>query len=93
MAEYPNRPSIAAAMIVGLCLLTGLTVAGYFIGPGTARFKSDVRTVMVKGLVEREVKADEAVWTLSLRRASDNLKDAHSKISADREDDFNSPGL
>ena len=85
MAENPNRLSIAAAMIVGLCILTGLAVAGYFIGRGTARFKSDVRTVTVKGLVEKEVKADEAVWTLSLRRASDDLKDAHSKITADRE--------
>jgi len=33
--------------------------------------------------VEKEVRADEAIWTLSLRRASDDLKDAHAKISAD----------
>jgi hypothetical protein len=50
-----------------------------------ARFKSDVRTVTVKGLVEKEVRADESVWTLSLRRASGDLKDAHAKISGDRE--------
>jgi len=39
----------------------------------------------VKGLVEREVKADQAVWTLGLRRASDDLADAHAKINADRD--------
>ena len=85
MAERENKHRTLAAIIVGLCLLVGLTAAGYFIGRGTARFKSDVRTVTVKGLVEKEVRADEAVWTLSLRRASDDLKDAHAKISADRD--------
>lgn len=58
---------------------------GYFIGRGTTRFNSDARTVTVKGLVEKEVRADEEIWTLSLRRASDDLKDAHAKISADRD--------
>jgi hypothetical protein len=83
MADRENRQTVLAAFIVGLCLLAGLTAAGYFIGRGTARFKSDVRTVTVKGLVEKEVRADESVWTLSLRRASDDLKDAHAKISAE----------
>jgi len=81
MAERENKHRTLAAIIVGLCLLVGLTAAGYFIGRGTARFKSDVGTVTVKGLVEKEVRADEAVWALSLRRASDDLKDAHAKIS------------
>lgn len=85
MAGYEKQPTIAAAIILGVCLLVGLGVGGYFIGKGAARFKSDTRTVTVKGLVEREVKADEAVWTLSLRRASDDLKDAHAKMSADRD--------
>ena len=85
MTDGENKHTTLAAIIVGLCLLLGLTTAGYFIGRGTARFKSDVRTVTVKGLVEKEVRADEAVWTLSLRRASDDLKDAHAKISADRD--------
>ena len=85
MTDGENKHTTLAAIIVGLCLLLGLTTAGYFIGWGTARFKSDVRTVTVKGLVEKEVRADEAVWTLSLRRASDDLKDAHAKISADRD--------
>jgi hypothetical protein len=85
MADHQNRSSVVAASLIGGCLLVGLSAAGYFVGRGTARFKSDVRTVTVKGLVEREVKADEAVWTLNLRRAGDDLKDAHSRISADRD--------
>jgi hypothetical protein len=74
-----------ATIILGLCLLVGLAAGGYFIGRGATRFKADARTVTVKGLVEREVKSDQAVWTLKVRRASDDLKDAHAKIGADRE--------
>jgi len=85
MVESENGQAVKAAIIVGCCLIVGLTAAGYFIGRGTARFKSEVRTVTVKGLVEKEVNADEAVWTLSLRRAGDDLAEAHRRISKDRD--------
>ena len=85
MVDSENGQTVKAAIIVGCCLIVGLTAAGYFIGRGTARFKSEVRTVTVKGLVEREVNADEAVWTLSLRRAGDDLGEAHRRISKDRD--------
>jgi len=84
-SSYESRPLFFSLIILAICLLLGLAVGGYFIGKGAARFKSDTRTVTVKGLVEKEVKADQAVWTLHFRRASDDLKDAHTKISADRE--------
>jgi len=80
-----TRGSVLPAVIVGLCLLVGLATGGYFIGRGAIRFRSDSRVVTVKGLVEREVKADEAVWTLGLRRASEDLRDAHARITADRD--------
>jgi hypothetical protein len=76
---------LLAAAIVSICLLIGLVSGGYFIGNGAARFKSESRTVTVKGLVEKEVKADQAIWKLGLRRASDDIRDAQAKISADRD--------
>lgn len=86
MATYMGeRPAVLPAVIVGLCLLLGLSIAGWFVGRGATRFRSDSRVVTVKGLVEREVKADQAVWTLGLRRASETLADAHTRISADRD--------
>ena len=85
MISNENRTVVLAAIIVGACLLVGLALGGYFIGKGGARFKSDTRTVTVKGLVEKEVKADQAVWVLRFRRASEDLKDAHAKITSDRE--------
>jgi hypothetical protein len=80
-----GRALVLPAVIVGIALVLGLSIAGYFVGRGAARFRSDARVVTVKGLVEREVKADQAVWTLGLRRASETLQDAHTRISADRD--------
>jgi hypothetical protein len=88
MTSSENRSSVLAALIVGVCLLVGFSVGGYFIGKGGTRFKADTRTVTVKGLVEREVKADQAIWILRFRRASEDLKDVHAKIIADRETAF-----
>jgi len=85
MTPDENRIIIAGAIIVGVCLLIGLALGGYFIGTGVARFKSDTRTVTVKGLVEKEVKADQAIWTLRFRRASEDLQGAHARIVSDRD--------
>ena len=82
MAIFEGRQTIAAAVILGVLVAGGLTAGGYYIGKGAARFKSDARTVTVKGLVEKEVKADQAVWRLGLRRASEDLRDAQARISA-----------
>jgi uncharacterized protein len=85
MASYENRGFMLSAVVLGICLFLGLALGGYFIGKGSARFKSDTRTVTVKGLVEMEVKADQAVWMLHFTRASNDLKEAHARISSDRE--------
>jgi hypothetical protein len=80
-----TRRSIVAATVLGICLIMGLAIAGYFIGEGVARFKSNSRTIAVKGVAEKEIKADRALWTLSLRYLSNDFKDAHAKINANRE--------
>jgi uncharacterized protein len=85
MAPYENRTLVVAALIVGVCLLIGLAGGGYFIGQGGSHFKSATRVVTVKGLVEKEVKADQAIWELRFRRASEELRDATVRISSDRE--------
>jgi uncharacterized protein len=85
MTPNENRSMVVTAVIVGVCLIIGLSAGGYFIGKGCARFKSETRTVTVKGLVEKVVKSDQAVWTLYFKRASDDLKDAQTRISSDRD--------
>ncbi|MCM2329609.1 MAG: SIMPL domain-containing protein [Lysobacter sp.] len=85
MLPREDRHTLPAALVLALGLAVGLAGGGWLVGHGLARFKSETRTVTVKGLVEREVKSDRAVWTLGLRRASDTLADAHQRIAADRD--------
>ncbi len=85
MQQESPRTWFPGALVTTLVLSIAIGAAGFFIGKGMARFKSDVRTVTVKGLVERDVASDQAVWTLAFRRASALLDDAHTQVAADRE--------
>jgi len=85
MSLYSQDNTLPAAVILAIGIAVGLAGGGWLVGQGLARFKGESRSVTVKGLVEREVKSDQAVWTLNLRRASDTLADAQQRIAADRE--------
>ena len=85
MDSSQGNGRLPGAVVVGGSILLGLAIGGFFVGRGTERFRAGIRTVTVKGLVEKEVKADQAIWTLQLRRASSDLGDAQAKIGADRQ--------
>ena len=59
--------------MLGGCLLAGLIALGLLLGNAAMRVKSLERTVVVKGLSEREVPADVAIWPLSFQEASNDL--------------------
>jgi len=80
-----DRMQATAAMLAGIVLAAGLAVGGIAIGRGIARFKSEVRTVTVKGLVEREVQADQAEWRLAFRRAGNALPQLYDELRSDRD--------
>ena len=61
-------------------LALGLTLGGLFIGGGFARARSADRYVTVKGISEREVQADLAIWPLRIVSASDNLATANTQL-------------
>ena len=65
------RPAIIAA---------GLALAGLLIGGGFARGRAADRYVTVKGISEREVQADLAIWPLRIVSASDNLATANAQL-------------
>lgn len=66
-ARHVHRSSILAAAVLAL----GLALAGVFVGRGFAAMRTSDRTVSVKGVAEREAKADLAIWPIRLV-ASDN---------------------
>lgn len=63
-----------------LILATAIALAGLFVGLGFARGRSADRYVTVKGVDERPVRADLAIWPLRLVAADDDLSRAHAKI-------------
>ena len=74
-------PRLTAAFLVGL----GIALAGFAVSHGLERFRMADRSVMVKGLAEKEVQSDFAVWTLSFRRAGSDFGGVQQALSADRD--------
>ena len=58
---------------LGICLVIGLTLLGYLLGDAAIRYKEYERTVTVKGLSEREYKADIVLWPIQFTAASNSL--------------------
>jgi hypothetical protein len=71
-----DRSVIAAAT-----LALGLAVGGLLVGHGFARGRSTERFVEVKGLSEREVVADLALWPLRFAASADDLAVAQAQIT------------
>ena len=69
--------SLVSAVLVAL----GLSLGGWFIGDGFARGRSFDRFVEVKGLAEREVTADLALWPLRYVSTGNDLTAAQAQIT------------
>ena len=59
----------------------GLALAGWFVGHGFASVRAADRFVTVKGVAEREVKADLALWPIGLAATDNELSVAQSRIN------------
>lgn len=70
----------AAALLLGLLLAAGLALGGYFVGHGFVQARALERTVEVKGLAEREVPADTAIWPLQIVVAGTELEPLLSRL-------------
>ncbi len=68
------------ALILGISICIGLIFLGYFISAAIVEFKKQDRTVVVKGLAEREVPADLAIWPIRFNVADNDLNMLFQKI-------------
>jgi hypothetical protein len=64
-------------------------LAGFFIGNMHKTGKKYDRYVQVKGLSEREVKADLAVWPINITLAGNDLKSLKGKIESQNQEIYN----
>lgn len=78
MIERSGSPTFK---LVGMLVLAlGIALGGYLAGAGVARIRTADRTVIVKGVAEREAKADLAIWPLRLNVTDDDLTRANSTL-------------
>jgi len=66
--------------IPAVVLAIGLAAAGWFVGHGLLEVRQADRYVTVKGLSEREVQADLALWPMQFVVADDDLDRAQSRM-------------
>ncbi len=66
-----------------LVLAAGIALGGWFVGHGFLRGRTAARFVEVKGLAEREVAADLALWPLRFVTTGDDLAVAQAEITRD----------
>lgn len=76
-----NVSRLVTALLVG----AGIALAGFAVGQGLERFRMSDRSVTVKGLAEKDIESDFAVWTLAFRRAGNDFGGVQKAVSDDRD--------
>lgn len=68
---------------LGLFLAVGLIFGAWILGSQIKATRLSDRYVTVKGLVERSVKSDLAIWPISSKEAGDDLASVYARTQAD----------
>ena len=74
-----TRRWLGSAAILAL----GLVAGGYLLGDGLTRAHAAERSVTVRGLAERDVTADLAVWTIAYSASAPDLATAQASVDHD----------
>jgi hypothetical protein len=78
----PPRSTISDGLFLSAVIIAvGLALGGWFIGHGFTQGRSSVRYVEVKGLAEREVTADLALWPLRYVSTGNDLTVAQAGLT------------
>ncbi|MBY8160051.1 SIMPL domain-containing protein [Vibrio fluvialis] len=71
-----------SALTMGISILLGLGLLGYFVEQAAVKFKEYDRIVTVKGLSEREVPADTVIWPIQFTLADNELPTLFTTLDA-----------
>ncbi|MBE6240112.1 MAG: SIMPL domain-containing protein [Bacteroidales bacterium] len=69
-------------MLNGLFIMIGLIVLGFMFPRAVEKNRSYDRTVNVKGLCEREVKADKVIWPIVYKVMADDVQVLYNQTSS-----------
>ena len=78
--KYLKSGKLIIASVVLLSI--GFSMGGYFVGNGIYQ-SMNKRTVTVKGLSEKDVVADMAIWNIKISRVGGDLSVVQSRIDSD----------
>jgi hypothetical protein len=78
-----SEQKIGSSFILGLFVAIGLIGLGYFISDAMLKTKSLERKVVVKGLAQKNVKADIAIFPIQLQASENDLDKLNNKIKSD----------
>ena len=74
-----------AALLLGALVGMGISSAGWFTAGALRQVRESQRFVTVKGLAEREVDADLAIWPVTFKDTGDDLSELQRRADAKRE--------
>jgi len=79
-----ERKSYSPGVVTGLILALGLVAGCWILGEALINFKAMDRYVTVKGLAEKEVPVDLAMWPISYSAGADTLVDLDAALKTSR---------
>ena len=82
--ENTERNQQGQFIVMGFLIAVGLIVGGWALGSQIKATRLADRYVTVRGLVERKVKSDLAIWPMSYKEAGDDLQAVYAKSEADK---------
>jgi hypothetical protein len=82
------KASPLAAIVTGLVLALGIAHAGHEMAGALRASRASERFVSVKGLSERELDADLAIWPLTFSTVNDQLAPLHDELERGRDEIF-----
>lgn len=84
MDELRGQARVTPALALGGVLALGLVLGGWVLGSEIKETRLADRYVTVKGLVERTVKSDSAIWPVMFKESGNDLQQVYAKSEQDR---------
>lgn len=72
-------------IVSGLAVMTGLIVMGLMLPRAVVKYREYERVVNVKGLCEREVKADKVIWPVVYKVMADDIQSIYDQTDKNNE--------
>lgn len=76
---------VVAATVLGIALAGGMIFSAHQLAKAIVDFRTADRAVTVKGLAEKEVKSDMALWTIQFKNAGNDLTITYAENEADKQ--------